>query len=325
MKIEQILHKITPEIRERELKKIQNVKLPKNLQRWVDEYKKAGGGRDDLTWKLFKIIINERNYLIIKKKYRKSFNYVHFLFAMFVVSLDDIVDCNKDKDLFKKAYDILFFDKREIPNFKKENRMYLIFILKLWHEINNTIKSYPNYQKYFDLFEYDVKQIFNSFEYDFVVNNKLYLTNKLECWLYSPQTMQFVFNDDIYLMCTKNCDEKEITKLRELFWFAKKMARIGNWVYTWKKELMKNDYSSGVFAYAISFGCINTKELYKNKYNNIARKIEENNIENILLCEWNENYSKIRKQKKNIRIIQVDKLLINLKKLIFYENVIRIK
>lgn len=322
MKVENILKKITPEMRKKELERIKSIELPKEYQKWVDEYKKAGGKRDDFTWKLFKKIIDESDYLNVPKKNQRSFHYVHFLFAMFVVLVDDIVDDNRDNQFLWRVFGILF-EKGSMEKIHKNEWRYLKFIISVWDEIDTNIKTYSRYKKFIDLFKYDVKQIFNSIEYDYITNNRLYLINKAECWLYSPHSMQFVFNDDMYLMCSTNKSDKDIGELREIFWIAKKMVRIGNWVYTWKREVMEKDFSSGVFAYAKQKN-VEIDRINKMKYNDIARRVRNSRAEKTLLNEWNDCYRQINK-KNNFDLIKKYNLLKILRRLIVLEVISNIK
>ncbi len=56
------------------------------------------------------------------------------------------------------------------------------------------------------------------------------------------------------------------------------MARIGNWITTWKRELKEGDLSSGVFAYAVSKNVVNSEELKKLNEDEIISRIENSGV-----------------------------------------------
>ena len=81
-----ILKSITPEVRKREIEKINRVKLPGELQKWVEEYKRVGGERDDFFWSWIYKAILETTFPIITKKYKISIYKNEFLMVMFISS-----------------------------------------------------------------------------------------------------------------------------------------------------------------------------------------------------------------------------------------------
>jgi len=217
----------------------------------------------------------------------------------------------------------IFFIENYTPaiQLNKKESQYLKFTLKVWRKINQLIKKSCNYKEFKELFNYDIKQIINGMEYSRIINQNPYLINKTEYWLYAPHTMQFVMGSIIDIMHFSEFDMKELSMVREISWQAQKMARIGNCISTWEREIKDNDLTSGVFAYAINSGILSCKDLIDANNVEIIQKIKKAKIRNKLLKEWENCYLKISKLRKKIKIIDVKKFLLNLEKLIIMEMI----
>lgn len=293
MKVEQILKQLTPERVKKEVEAIQKTELPPELQKWVKEYEKVGE-RNEFFWKF----IYRLNQIIqpfkIPKKYRGSNIEIRFLIGMFIILLDDLADRVQSGELLSNLSKIPFDqDYKRLSRLNKKERKYLKFTEKLWNYIKKTIKKYPRYKEFKNIFNYDIKQAVNAMNYACLVNRNPYLINKTEFWLYSPHTLQGMIDCSLDLMCLPKFNIKELSKVREVFWRAQKMARIVNCLSTWKRELNEKDLTSGVLAQAISSGLLNIENLNKNKIN-IINKISRSNIERKLLEEWHQCHNEIR-------------------------------
>lgn len=314
-----ILRELTPERVEKEIEKIKNMELPPELQKWVREYEEVGE-RNKFIWKLFLYGIKNIDYIDIDNKYKKLMLKAQFLVAMLVVMLDDAADVRKDGKLLRELLKIIYDnDYTKCDKFSQEKRSYVNFFIKIWNNINKLIKSYPYYKNFKENFNFDIEQMANAIEFDYITSQNPYFINKLEYWTYSFNTMYFVFTDNLYLMCVKNFATGKISNFRNIFWRAKKMVRIGNWIGTWEKEIRKGDFSSGVFACAIDLKIIHPKDLENKNYEKIIKKIKKRNIENELLKEWEDCYKIIYTSGKNIKVININSLLRTLKKLLFLE------
>ena len=287
-----VLRQITPEKAKKEIKAIRDVKLPADIQKWIKEYEKVGD-RDDISWKLFFKLKEKVDNSFSIKISQKSLKEVKFLIAMFVVLLDDIADKKQNSKLLDELLKIPFYESYiELEKLTENERKYLKFTIKVWYRIEQLIKKYPEYRKFEKIFKYDIKQIINAMEYDNLINKNHYLINKIEYWLYSPHTMQFIAMISIDLMCLSKFNVNELNLLREFIWQALKMTRISNCINTWEGEVRKNDFTSGIFAYAIEKNIVEIENLKKDKKEEIIKKIRKLEIEKIFLQEWENCYKK---------------------------------
>lgn len=318
MVVERILRQLTPQRVEKEIEAIQKIRIPKDLQRWVDEYKKVGK-RDDFIWKMF-LRTKECNCILTPTSYKNSLKKTRFLITMFVVLLDDIADKNPNKNLFNELLKVPSVNSEIKFNKLNQNEIkYLKFIIKVWHQINKLIKKFPLHKKFEEIFLYDIDQIINAMEYDYLINKSHYLINKTESWLYCSHTMKFITIISLNLMCLPNFDLSELGVIREIAWQIQKMARIGNWISTWEREIKEKDFTSGVFAYAISLNVINVHELENINVSEIIKRIKKSKVENELLKLWEYCYDKISKIDKKIKTVEIKKVLHYLENLLMLE------
>lgn len=316
-----ILRELTPERIKKEIEEIKKVELPPELQKWVKEYEKVGE-RDGFIWNLwYQIFKNDPSLVFLKsvKKNEESFisirpvancelllssRSIKLLITMFVVQIDDIADNKQYQKLLNELLKIPFKkDNIKIKHLSTEDKKYFIFTQKLWNYIEKQIRNYPNYKELKEIFAYDISQIFNTMKYSFLINKNSYLINKTEHWLYLPNNMAFMIGLMINLMGAEKFYLKKIGILRKTIYEAQKMGRISNWITTWQREVKNDDFTSGVFVYAIDKNILTPNDFKAMPKNKIIDKIKKAKIENILLKEWEAFYNKIKYNfKKNILI-----------------------
>lgn len=298
MKIQQMLKKITPEVRKREIERINQIKLPKNLQKWVDEYKKAGGGRDDIIWRFVYLIVRDISpFINYNKKYKKVNIEIKFLFSMFIIIIDDIVDKEKNNKLFDEITKIIYFNVKD-GDTKKLNKISL-FAIDIHKYIYKQIKQFPFFNNYKNLLKFEITQIFNSMRYSIIVNKHPFIINNFEFWSYFPCSMQIMSYYIIELMCvTSKHSKKYLRESREIVLIIQKMGRIGNCLSTWRRELNEKDFTSLVFFTAIEKGIIRVEDIENIKITNIRDRIEKLGVESDILAKWNYYFSIIKNKKE---------------------------
>jgi len=316
--ISRILKKLTPERIKKEIEAIQAIKLPPELQKWVREYEKVGE-RDEFFWKWLyganQIIV----FPSVPKQYQKSLRKIKVLFNMFLTLLDDPADKSSNKKLLNELLKIPF-NKNYIKfnNLNQKEKKYLKFTIKLWNYIKTKMRKYPKYKEFKNIFDYDVVQLLNAMKYAWLVNKNPYLINETEYRIYLSHNMQAIIDLDFDLMCLPEFNLKKLGIFRKIAWEAQNMARIGNWISTWKREVKENDFTSGVFAYGIDKGIINPEQLVKKKnIEQIIKQMEESNAESYFLKGWMKSYKKIKNLGPQIKSINIEIFLSELERLLF--------
>ena len=313
--IKKILKQLTPERIKKEIEEIQKLELPPEIQKWVREYERVGV-RDEFFWKfMYKAnqIIDPFN---VPNIYKKSIIEIKFLIIIFTILLDDIADKERNKKLLNELIKIPFKRNHiEFGKLNKEEKEYLKFSIKLWCYIEKEIKKYPRYKEFRNIFSFDFSQVLNAIEYSFFINQTPSLINKTEYWNYSSHTLQGLTYCSLDLMCFPKFAIKELGIVREIFWQAQRIARIGNCLSTWKRELKEGDLTSGILAYAIGSDSFDINDLNKKNKIKLISKINYLNIRYKLLKKWQQYYDEIRYLCRKIKSIKTRRFLLQLEKL----------
>ncbi len=314
--IDKILKQLTPENIQKQIKEIQEIELPLELQKWIQEYEKVGE-RDSFFWKwlyrAFQIV-----YLpIVPEEYLKILPQIKVLVTMHVTVLDDAADREKNKlllgELLKTSQRKKYINFTQL-NPKEKNKVE--FAIKIWDHCKEIIHEFPGYEKFGEIFEYDIVQVLNAIKYSYIINTNPYLINKIECELYGPYNMVAMVYSTLDLMCSPGFSIQNLGKTREICWQAQKMARIGNWISTWERELGENDFTSGVFAHAIHSRILTVDDLKKEDKLETIKKIKNSKIEEKLLREWERYYNEIKEGSQKIEELGINKFLPKLEKFI---------
>jgi hypothetical protein len=137
----------------------------------------------------------------------------------------------------------------------------LEFVRELWEEIDGRLQAAPCYGEFASIFSYDLRQGFNAMEYTRVVSDNKHMANATGARAYGAHNMVLFPYTDIDLMFSPGFSLDELSGLRDLTWDLQKMARIGNWLTTWERELTEGDYSAGVIVQALQEGIAAPDEL----------------------------------------------------------------
>lgn len=305
-----ILKELTPERIELEIKKIQEVKLPPELQKWVEEYEKVGGERSEFLWKWLYYINKDWYYIPIREEYIDSLALTKTLLNMFIILLDDASVNKSKKNIFEKLLNIPLQKTNKIGNQLTKNIEYYKFVDKLWRNIFNTIKKYPRYKELKDIFDFDIFQFLNAVKFTELINDNLNFININEYWIYLSHKMQILINFDTDLMCCiSNIKFDNLGNERNAIVCLQKISRINNWITTWKREIKKRDFSSGVFVYLLSPGFVSSNKLKNMTVKEIELRISKNNIKKVLFDKWEKFFNKLNRQDFNTKLIRKDKIL----------------
>jgi hypothetical protein len=169
------------------------------------------------------------------------------------------------------------------------------------------------------LLRYDLAQLFNTVRYSHLLKSNLSLLNLVEHDHYSPQGMGVMTFATIDLMCSPGFPLHELGRLREAVWHAQWMARIGNLVTTWPRELGDRDYTSGVFARAVAESDLSVDDLQEGDTQRIQSAIRRGDHERHYLERWSYHRDCLRSMTKRVKAFDLGLLIEGLDRLLSSE------
>jgi hypothetical protein len=288
----------------------------------IEHYGEVCGYRDQVLFDWLLRIFENLGISTVDLRYLDSLAVTKTKVAMFVILVDDTVDnINKrDLDLCEELLKIPFGEvsnKRYVSEGRHSD--YLKFARNLWLEITDEIKSYPNYAKYLDSFEFDVRQFLNSIRYSEFVNKHNNAANLAENDAYVHHGMMVMIQLDMDLMCSEKFNDKEFGTLRELAYLSQKLARIGNLISTYPREIIESDMSSeALIKFRKEYG-----ENFKFKLNKLFnREKRYPEFEEKMIREWENEYNVIKELAVEIKSIDGGKFVQSLE---FFQEAYRTK
>jgi hypothetical protein len=186
--------------------------------------------------------------------------------TIFDVLIDDLADNSKirDKELLEKAIEIPWNGTKAYKN------NYLNVTKKIWLDCIDSIRHYPRFKEFEDLFYFDLDKTMYSMRYSFLAN-QMGINNLLEDEMYIPHGCMAILHADMDLMCSPDFDKEELSKLRPILHWVEDIVHIGNLMNTYAREVEEVDFSSPMLSLALSKGLIDKQTVVDDPECTIAK------------------------------------------------------
>lgn len=202
--------------------------------------------------------------------------------TIFDVLVDDLADNSKlrNRRLLEQAIRIPWNGKKSFEN------QYLNVIKKIWVDCADSIKQYPRYGEFEDIFYFDLDQVMNSMRYSYLVNTADF-SSYMEDEMYLNHGVMVILHCDMDLMCSPDFDFGDLRKLRPILHWVQDVAHLGNLLNTYPKEIQEADFSSPIISLGLREGLIkkstiiNDPELAKANLQPLVSLFEERMKDNL--------------------------------------------
>lgn len=287
---------------------IQEVTLPDEVQSFVGEYEAIGGERDRFVWKWIYRLFPAFRLSSVAEADAQEVRTRKTLFTLFITLLDDLAERRGSAEEFEEIYRSVQWATAERGERPDAGSEVVAFADRLWDAIEQPLAEAPRYDEFRDVFQYDLRQALNAMDYSRILNDHLSMANLSGAKHYDSHNMVMFPYADMDLMYSPSFDPADLGVLRELVWDLQQMARIGNWLTTWEREVDEGDYSAGVVVYALQNGLIDRDELEgagPEVKTAAMDRIKAHRVESMFLAEWERLHRKVAERDLEARSVDL--------------------
>ena len=293
------------------LEEIQRVQLPERVERLVTEYEALCGERDRFLWQWIFSLFPAFTLSSVAEEHRPHVREQKMLLTMFVTMLDDLVENHGDRRTFEQARRLV-----QDPDAVDRSRVavsdeYFAFIEHVWRSFEDGLDDAPRGDEFEDVFDYDCRQTLNAMDYSAVVNDNPRIANLGGAEHYDAHNMVMFPYADVDLMYSPGFELADFGTVRDLLWDLQEMARIGNWLTTWEREIAEGDYSAGIVVLALQEGIVSPAELDAADDDGAAviQRIKAENLESKFRDRWAQRYRAVRDREFDTDSVDLDALI----------------
>ena len=288
---------VTPDSPESYVQTIKAVELPPKVTEHADAYDRQVGERRRFLWKWIHNLFDEFTLSCVDAEHLAAVKRQKTLLTMFITTLDDLAEQQGNDATFERARYIPFHGAPDDDGAGDEAT--LSFLADVWEAIEDEYETAPRHDEFADLFDYDLRQSINAMNYSQVLNDNQAMANLTEAERYDAHNMTMFPYACIDLMHSSTFDRAELGTLRSILSDLQQMARIGNWVTTWNREVHEADCSSGILVRALQRGVIEPGELNdadEETAERIVDRVRSYGIESEFIREWEIRNRSVRKR-----------------------------
>lgn len=298
------------------LQQIDQTTLPANVVELVDEYDETVGIRDGFLWRWLYHLFPEIRFSSVADEMGQTVRDGKLLASMYVVLLDDLAEVDGDEPTFQEVAKVPF--PHLIPDITRPgvDTETVELSTRIWECVETVTRTGPRSDSFRDLLLFDVHQTVNAIRYSYLMNHHLELANFEESLFYDSHNMMLFIYTDLDLMYSESLDESELASLRRVVRRAQEMARLGNWITTWERELREGDLSSGIVVYALENDVISKQQATRVRDEDVPEvrdalegRIREAGLEELFLRRWYDCYREIEAYESELRTLDVESFL----------------
>jgi hypothetical protein len=138
-----------------------------------------------------------------------------------------------------------------------------------------------------------MRQTTNAMHYSAVVNRHPRIANLSGARRYDAHNMVMFPYADVDLMYSPSFSLADFGTLRDLLWDLQELARIGNWLTTWEREVREGDYTAGIVVLALEEGIVTPETLQQSPEAAVAA-IQDSDVEARFRQRWRTKHANVR-------------------------------
>lgn len=313
----------TPETDGDLLAAVRRQELPDTVIPLIDTYDETIADRDRFLWRWLYHIFPTFRLSCVDDDRAQSARDAKFLASMFVTVADDVAERRGDRATFGELAMIPFDHRRPDPDRRDVDGDVVRFLTDLWEQFSTLYDAGPRGAEFAELLQFDLQQALQAIEYSYLVNHSPDLVSERELWTYDVHNMLVFALADIDLSNAPSFDSTELSLLRRVLDRSQRMARIGNWVSTWERELAEGDWSSGVVVHAIENDIVSPEQIAAIRQTptdeavaSVVETVRESDVEDYFLDRWRTEYAAVEAFDSQIESVDIGAYLEGLETLL---------
>lgn len=291
---------------------VRQQELPQTVVPLIDAYDDIVGDRDRFLWQwLYHLFPSVRLSCVDDDRGWRTRN-AKLIATMFATVADDVAEQHADRATFHELAAIPFDHRRPDPDRATVDGDVVRFLTDLWDRFSALYDEGPRAAEFAELLQFDLQQALQAIEYSYLVNQHPDLVSERELWRYDAHNMLIFVYADIDLANASAFDSSELSLLREVCDRTQRMARIGNWLSTWKRELAEGDFSSGVVVHALENGIVSPEQVRALRrdssdtaVDSVAQAITDSGVEGYFLDRWETEYEEAKRFESSIESVDI--------------------
>jgi len=303
---------------------VRDHELPPVLHDLVAEYQSFDGARPWFIWRWVHQLAPKNTMPVVDDAHHEAVATNKTMLVLFITILDDLLENQSDYETFEticrcvrpsgRPSDIQPAEQSvdEAAEASVVDESYVAFARTVWETLLERLERSPSFDRYAPLFRFDVRQIITAIEYSALVIERPELATSTDLRHYEIHNMGMNSYLDIDLMHTSADYTDDLEALRAVIDPAQRMARIGNWLSTWERELRQGDISSGVVIAALERGLVDNEQFSGpesgtggDPVERAIDRIRDSGIEAELLEEWNDEYRRLVSLSDRVDVVDV--------------------
>jgi len=291
------------------LRAVDDVDLPDEVDRLASAYERQFDDRSRFVWQWIYSLFPSFRLSSVADEHAAEVRTRKTVLTMYVTVLDDLVETHGDHGTFREACKLHETGHEPEPDRADVDAETLAFVEEVWESFTDGLADAPRHDEFDDVFTYDLDQTMTAIEYSAVVSTNPQIANVTGARRYDTHNMVMFPYADVDLMYSPTFELGDFGALRDLIWDLQEMARIGNWITTWERELAEGDYSAGVVVTALQEGVVTPTELTEGDHDAVVARIRDHGIEERFRRRWERLYRSVRRSQTDTDSVDLDALV----------------
>ncbi|MBZ6496145.1 hypothetical protein [Natrinema longum] len=294
------------------LARVREQELSETIDPLIDAYDDIVGDRDRFIWHWLASLFPSVRLSCVDVDRERAVHDAKLLASIFIVVADDVAERHGDRATFDELAAIPFDHRRSQPDRPAVDGAVVRYLQDVWERFSTIYDAGPRSAEFADLLEFDLKQALRAIEYSYLANQSPDLVSEHELWQHDVHNMLILVCADIDLANARSFDSRELSDLREVCDRGQRMARIGNWISTWKRELAEGDCSAGVIVHALEADIISDRQVRRIRrtptdeaVSPVVEAISESGVEDYFLERWQTEYEEASRLESEIESVDI--------------------